>query len=139
MAAISKSGTPSLATPVPPTNCNISGLLAGEAIAAGDACYIKSDGKIWKSTSADPDVAAAFIDGFAATSALTGEPVTLFFDVHFHYGSGMTPGSFAYLSTGGALVDAAAYANQPPCAKAIDATRLRVYQLQQHYIGVEAA
>jgi hypothetical protein len=90
---------------------------------------------------ADPDAAANVIDGFAATSAASGEPVTLFFDVHFHYGSGMTPGGFAYLSgsTAGALVDTAAYTNQPPCARIIDATRLRLLQVYAAYLGVEAA
>jgi hypothetical protein len=53
MAAIAKSGTPSITTAAPPTNCSLSGLFTGEAIAAGDACYIKaSDGKIYKSTGA---------------------------------------------------------------------------------------
>ena len=50
MAAISKSGTPSLSTAIPPTTNSLSGLYAGEAIAAGDACYIKtSDGKVYRS------------------------------------------------------------------------------------------
>lgn len=53
MTAVSKSGTPSLTTAAPPTNCSLSGLVAGEAIAAVDACYIKSsDGKAYKSSGA---------------------------------------------------------------------------------------
>lgn len=53
MTAIAKSGTPSITTAAPPTNCSLSGLFTGEAVAAGDACYIKSsDGKIYKSTGA---------------------------------------------------------------------------------------
>lgn len=59
MAAVTKIGTitnnvqlggPTLATLVPPTNCNRGGLIAGEAIAGFDACYIKaSDGKVYRS------------------------------------------------------------------------------------------
>jgi hypothetical protein len=53
MTAIAKSGTPSICTAAPPTNCSLSGLTAGEALGAGDACYIKtSDGKAYKSSGA---------------------------------------------------------------------------------------
>jgi len=42
-------GRPTVATLNPPSNCNRAGLLAGELIAGGDACYIKSDGKVYRS------------------------------------------------------------------------------------------
>jgi hypothetical protein len=51
MTAITKVTPASISTPVPPTNCSQSGLLAGEAITGGDACYIKSsDGKIYRAS-----------------------------------------------------------------------------------------
>jgi len=50
MTAIAKSGQVSISTSVPPTNCQLSGLYAGEALVAGDACFIKtSDNKVYKS------------------------------------------------------------------------------------------
>lgn len=129
MAELAKSGTPSLCSVLPPQSQTISGLLAGEAIAAGDACYIKSDGKIWRSTGAAVN-AAAEVHGFAAQSASTGKPVTLLFDVNFNYGSGMTPGTKFYLSaaTLGGLADAATMGGTKPVVFAVDATRLHVWQ-----------
>lgn len=53
MAEISKSGTPSLASMDAHAGAQkIRAITTGEAIAAGDACYVKSDGKIWKSSGA---------------------------------------------------------------------------------------
>ena len=129
MAAVSKSGTPSLATTNPSNNSRISGLLAGEAIAAGDACYIKSDGKVWKSTGAAANAAAA-VDGFAAIAAAAGESCTLYHDVTFRYGAGLTPGAGYYLSgtTAGGLDTAASTGGTMVIARAIDATRIRVKQ-----------
>lgn len=50
MASIAKSGSVSIATAAPDAEHSLSGLYAGELLAAGDACYIKtSDGKIWRS------------------------------------------------------------------------------------------
>lgn len=129
MADIAKSGTPSLSSVLPGQDKTISGLLAGEAIAAGDACYIKSDGKVWKATGAAAN-AAAKVDGFAATAAPVGEAVTLVFDVNFYYGSGMTPGARIYLSgaTAGAIADAASTGGTAPVGFVVDATRVRVWQ-----------
>src|SRR6476661_6743713 len=97
MSAVTKAGTPSLSSLLPPANNKISGLLAGEAIAAGDACYIKSDGKVWRSTGAAAN-AAADVDGFAAAAAAVNQPVTLVYDCALQYGSGLTPGAKYYLS-----------------------------------------
>jgi hypothetical protein len=82
MSAVSKSGTPSLSSDLVPQNNTTTGLLAGEAIAAGDACYIKSDGKIWLATGAAANAAARVV-GVAAQAAAVGEAVTLFNDVNF--------------------------------------------------------
>lgn len=127
MADISKSGTPSLATTLPGPENTIGGLLAGEAIAAGDACYIKSDGKVWKATGAAAN-AAAVVNGFAAKAASSGAAVTLLRDVTFNYGSGLIPGALYYLSgvTAGALADAASTGGTAPIGFAVDATRIRL-------------
>ncbi len=126
MAEISKSGTPSLSTTLPGPENMLSGLVAGEAIAAGDACYIKNDGKVWKATGAAAN-AAARVRGFAAKAAAVGGAVTLLRDVNMHYGSGLTPGADYYLSgsTAGGLADAASTGGTAPIAFAVDATRIR--------------
>jgi hypothetical protein len=127
MANVSKSGTPSLCSPVPPPNNRISGLLAGEAIAAGDCCYIKTDGKAWLATGAANN-AAAKVAGWAAQAASVGEAVTLMFDVNFNYGASLTPGARYYLSgsTAGGLVDTASTGGLTPIAFALDTTRIHV-------------
>lgn len=128
MAAVAKSGTPSLSSVLPGQDKTISGLLAGEAIAAGDACYIKSDGKVWKSTGAAAN-AAAKVDGFACAAAAVNEAVTIAFDVNFRYGAGLTPGARVYLSTtAGLLEDAATTGGTAPVGFCVDATRIRVWQ-----------
>jgi len=128
MAVIAKSGTPSLSSVLPGQDKTISGLLAGEAIAAGDACYIKSDGKIWKSDGTSAN-AAAKVDGFAACASAVGEAVTLVFDVNFRYGAGMTPGARIYLmTTAGLISDAATTGGTAPIGFVVDATRIRVWQ-----------
>lgn len=126
MAAVPKSGTPSLASVTNQVN-SLAGLLAGEAIAAGDACYIKSDGKVWIATGAAAN-AAAKVYGFAAQAASVGEAVTLVWDCRLRYGAGMTPGTQLFLSTGGALVDAATTGGTAPIGVVVDATRIHVWQ-----------
>jgi hypothetical protein len=128
MAAVTKSGTPSPSTLTYCPGHQLSGLIAGEAIAAGDACYIKAaDGKVWLATGAAAN-AAAQVDGFAAKNYAAGQGVTLLYDVHFGYGSGLTIGALYYLSgtTAGGLVDAASTGGTTWIAKAVDATRIYV-------------
>jgi hypothetical protein len=128
MATIAKSGTPSLASVLPPQSQQISGLKAGEAIAAGDPCYIKTDGLVWLSTGAAAN-AAAKVDGFAAEASAVGEAVTLFFDVNFRYGAGMTPGTRVYLgATAAVLADATSTGGTAPIGFVVDATRIHVWQ-----------
>lgn len=112
MAAITKNGKVSLATPLPDYAHKYSGDYAGEAIVAGDACYLKSDGKIWKSTAVAAN-AAAVVDGFALVDAAVGQPVTIAWEVTLAYGTGLSVGTFLYLSAavaGG--LDTVAGANQ---------------------------
>lgn len=128
MADVAKSGTPSLSSPLPPPNQRLSGLKAGEAIAAGDACYIKaSDGLVWKSTGAAAN-AAAKVRGFAFVDAPAGEAVTLVWDVNFRYGAALSPGTELYLSgaTAGGLADAASTGGTAPIGFVVDATRVHV-------------
>jgi hypothetical protein len=130
LAEISKAGIPSLATVGPdPGACKHPTLLAGESIAAGDACYVKSDGLVWRSTGAAA-TAPAKVRGFAPTKANTGEPITLVYNVVLNYGSGLTPGADYYLSgaTVGGLADAASTGGTAPVGFAIDATRVFVRQ-----------
>ena len=128
MAAIAKSGVPSLATVTNQVN-SLSGLIAGEAIAAGDACYIKSDGKAWLADGTAAD-ALAQVYGYACQAASVGEAVTLAYDVRFRYGAGLTPGTKVFLSaaTPGALADAATTGGSAPIGVVVDATRIHLWQ-----------
>jgi hypothetical protein len=119
----------SLATTEPGYEHAITGLLAGETIAAGDACYIKaSDGRIWRSTGAAAN-AAAVVDGFAAENCTAGEALTLYRGVHFNYSGGLlTPGTSYYLSgtVAGGIADAASTGGTTVIARAMDASRVLV-------------
>jgi len=130
MAALAKSGVPSLSTTQPSAAQQVgSGLLAGEAIAAGDACYIKaSDGKVYRSNGTAANEASK-VHGFAPSAAPVGGAVTLLTDVDFRYGSGLTPGASYYLGTAaGGLDTAATTGGTTPIAFALDAIRIRVRQ-----------
>lgn len=129
MAAVAKSGTPSVCSQTPGREHQISGLVAGEAIAAGDGCYVKSDGKVWLSTGAAAN-AAAKVRGYAFAAASVGEAVTLYHGVNWYYGSGLTPGADLFLSaaTPGALSDVATTGGTAPIGFVIDATRVHLAQ-----------
>lgn len=126
MATIAKSGTPSLSSVVGPQSHQFQ-LIAGEAIAAGDLCYIKSDGKAWLSNGTSANAAAKCV-GMAAEAAAVGEPITVFRNERFRYGSGMTPGAQIYVSaTAGALSDAATTGGTAPIGFVVDATRVYIH------------
>lgn len=131
MAEITKSATASMSTLLPEPALRESELLAGETIAVGDACYIKSDGLVWRATGAAAN-AAARVRGFALEAAAAGDPVTLVHDVVIRYGAGLTPGADLYLSgtVAGGLADAASTGGTSPIAYAKDATRIRVLPLK---------
>lgn len=128
MAEITKLSTASLSSILPPQNQTLAGFLAGEAIGAGDACYMKSDGKIWKSTGAAAN-AAAKVRGYAFMAADSGEAVTLYWDVNFYYGSSLTPGASLFLSgtVAGGLADAASTGGTVEIGYVVDATRVHLY------------
>jgi len=118
----------SLATKQPGAEHAITGLFAGEVIAAGDACYIKSsDGFIYRSTGAAAN-AAAVVDGFAAENCNTGEALTLYRGVNFNYGTGLTPGTPYYLSgtVAGGLDTATSTGGTAVVGRSLDATRVYV-------------
>jgi len=131
MAAIAKSGNPSLSSMnLDPGAQKLPPLIAGEALAPGDACYVKgSDGLVYRSTGAAAN-AAAKVRGFAPTTINAGEPVSLIFNVAMNYGAGLTPGTDAYLSgtTAGGLDSAASTGGTAPIGFVIDATRIYLFQ-----------
>jgi hypothetical protein len=130
MAEIAKSGTPSLATVLPdPGACKLPALVAGENLAAGDACYIKNDGMIYRSTGAATGQAARVM-GFAPQKTNAGEVVTLYYHVNFRYGATLTPGTPYYVSgtNPGGLADAASTGGTGIVGFAVDATRIYVRQ-----------
>lgn len=115
MANVSKTGTPSLSTPAPRPPETLTGLLAGEALAAGDAVYIKtSDGKLWIATGAAVAEAAEAI-GLVCAPASADEAVTVALfgsGLMFAYGPNIAGAATAagtplFLGTGGLLADAA--------------------------------
>lgn len=125
MALIAKSGTPSLSSVVPPQNAIISsGIKAGEDIAAGDACYIASDGTA-KRSDGTAATAPAKAHGIAVRAAKNGEAVTLMRNVELHYGAGLTPGAPLYVAaTAGRLDSAATTGGTVPVAFVVDASRI---------------
>ncbi len=92
MAAIAKSGTPSLATRTPPQNEHIPGLRAGEAIAAGDLLTIRSTGLVHRSVTTNR------VHGVATVQAASGEAVSVYRNVRLGYGAGLAPGTLVRLS-----------------------------------------
>jgi hypothetical protein len=127
MAAVTLTGTPSLATTVPCHAHNISGLLAGEAIGAGHLVYIKSDGLVWKANGTSAN-AAAKVRGMVLVATAVGEACSIVFDVNIRYGAGLTPGADLYLSTTAGLIeDSATTGGSAPIGFVVDATRIRVF------------
>ena len=129
MAAVAKSGTPSISSMgLDDGSQKLPALIAGEDVAGGDACYVKNDGTIWRSNGTSAN-AAAKVRGYAPTAAKAGEPISLVFNVAFNYGSGLTPGADVFASTSaGALVDAATTGGTAPIGFCIDATRIYLFQ-----------
>lgn len=126
MATLAKSGTPSLSPVLPPPNQRLS-LRCGEAIAAGDLCYVKSDGLIWRSNGTTLNSAAAKVRGIALAAADSGEAVTIAWDVRIRYGASLTPGADLYASaTAGAIDDAATTGGTAPIGYVVDTERIHV-------------
>jgi hypothetical protein len=126
MAEIAKSGEPSLASTVP-AHENTLPLIAGEAIAAGDACRLATDGRAYRASGAAAD-ANARVRGLAFKAASAGEAVTLLRSGRMKYGAGMVPGTPLFLSgtVAGGLADAASVGGTTAIAFVVDATRIQI-------------
>ncbi len=107
---------------------------AGEAITAGAACYVKSDGLIWLSVAIAAGVGAQF-DGICLTDAVAGETVTIFQQGYkIRIGAhGLAIGAFLFASvTPGAMADATAGSlPEEPIAKAITATEVEITRMDR--------
>ena len=129
MLEITKVGTPVVLSALALAANRINGSLAGEDIAAGDACTIAGDGKVYRSLGAAAGEAAD-VRGFAEAEASSGQPVTLVFDVTLRYGDGLLGDGSLYLSetVPGGLADAPSPGGTQPVAWVVDATRIHVLQ-----------
>jgi hypothetical protein len=108
MPAYLKTIVPSLATKLPCGAHRTHNLFAGEAITAGDPCYIAADGTARRSTGAAA-TAAAKVDGWATIDYATGMPVTLYHHVHIGYGPATAvPGTRLFVSATLGQLDTAA-------------------------------
>ncbi len=127
MVEITRAGTPSVLSVLPLAANRITGVLAGEDIAAGDACYIDRNVWVYRSIGAAAD-AAADVRGFATAVAKRGEAVILAFDVTLRYGEDLPPSDGLYLSgkVPGGLADTPSAGAAMPVAFVVDATRIHV-------------
>lgn len=123
MALVTKSTTLSVDTNSIDNSNRLSGLIAGEAIAAGDVCRIHSDGTVML-TNATALNASAYVDGIAAGAADLGQPVTLLRQgARIKYGSGLTPAAILYAgATAGRLDTATTTGDAVGVAKVVSAT-----------------
>lgn len=92
----------------------ISGLLAGEdGIKAGMPCRVDSNGEIVRSNASSAGDEAN-VDGFAATDADTGDPVTLYgAGTRFQYAESLTKGATLYLASANGELDDAPQPGDP--------------------------
>ena len=123
MAVVTKSSAASVDTNSIDNSNRLSGLLAGEAIAAFDLCRVHSDGTVMK-TNATALNASAYVDGIAAGAADLGKPVTLLKQgARIKYATGLTPAAILYAAaTAGALDTAATTGDATGVAKVISTT-----------------
>lgn len=113
-----------------PSLPKLTGLVAGEAIAAGDLLYIKSDGKLWIATGAAA-TAPALAVGMAALAASAGEAVTcLMAGWRWQYSTGLTIGARYFVGTAGLLADAATTGGDVAIAIAVSATDIILVGVQ---------
>jgi hypothetical protein len=137
VVAASTNQTPSPSGEVDGSNKIGSGLICGEDLTPGAACFIASDGKVYMSGGSGVTAltdAGAVIHGYAphARKSAQGMPVTLVHDVDFGYGASLTPGQKLYLdvsaATKGRLNTSQGITALPPCAHVIDDQRIRVFR-----------
>jgi hypothetical protein len=134
MAEITKGDTPSLTTPLPSDTDRLPPLYAGEAIAAGDACRVHSDNKVYRTdgTGTGTFATTAQVAGFALKATAIGEKVSLYSHCDIAYAAGLTPGTFVYPSgtVKGGLATAPGSVQPQPCGYVLPAdapdTRQRI-------------
>lgn len=98
----------SLATLTPCNAHQLGPYYAGEALKAGNPCYVKADGTAWRSNGTAVN-AAAKVNGWCVKDTEVGRPVTLYHNVLIAWGP-LTPayGTPLFVSaTAGSLDDAA--------------------------------
>ncbi len=115
-----------------PANCRTSGLICGEDLAAMDACYVKSDGKVWRADGTAAN-AAARVRGFAAEAAQVAQndAVTLVHNTEVGWTNTLTIGADLYLSAGvlGGLATVATTGGVNPIAYVKDANCIVILAL----------
>lgn len=107
----------------------LTGLIAGEALLAGDAVYIKSDGKVYQAVSTALDLLGdAAFDGMVNSAYAAGDAVTVFGQgTIMSYGASLTPGALYFVSAAaGKLSDAAIVVGDIQICKAISASEIVV-------------
>lgn len=128
MAEVTRTGVPTPVNVLAVQQRSITGLLAGEALAGGDAVYIKaSDGRVYKATGAAANESARCC-GFAAKVASAGEAMTILTrGIHLAYGPNVagtesSPGIPLFLSgtVAGNLADAASTGGTAAIARVLD-------------------
>lgn len=128
MAEIPKTGVPSYSSVTPHQASTIVGLLAGEEIAAGDACRIDAPtGRVYRASGAAAG-ANARVAGFSFVPASAGDAVTLVTDGNFRYAAALTPGALYFLSgtIAGGIADTASTGGTKAVGYALDTTRIRI-------------
>ena len=133
MAIVAKNTTASMDASTGMYAPQITGLVAGEALAAADACYIAAvDGRVYRCNAAALGVAAR-LAGFTPRAVAIGQPVTLFSaGARFDYGAGLTPGAILYLAAApnnGQLDTVATVGDPNGVARVLDATDIQVTRL----------
>ena len=110
----------------------ITGLLAGEDLAAGDACYVDLNDRAYRAIAAVPG-AAADVRGFALADTLAGADLTLAFDVNMRYGEALSGSTSLYLSGAvpGGLSNAPSAGGKSAVAYVVSDTEIHLLQSSQ--------
>lgn len=129
MTAIAKSSRASVDATTGMIAPQISGLIAGAAIAACMPCYIDSaTGKVFPADGSAAGTQTSRVAGWCPRAANAGEPVTLLgLGTVMKYSDALlVPGSLLFLSAAGALDTAATTGDTVGVAQAISASAIRV-------------
>ncbi len=129
MAAITKAATADVDMQLLLWGPQIADVIAGEELPICSPVYIATDGKVYRSSGAAANAAAA-VHGFVARTARVNQAITVFKWVRILQAtSGLVPGSAVYLgATAGGLDTVATIGGTTPIGHAINATDI--------YLGV---